>query len=205
MIEVFADIWCPFAHVGLRTVARQRAERGLHTPIVVRAWPLELVNGAPLDAAKTLDHVEELRSEVAPDLFRAFDVDNFPTSTLEALALVARAQRVSPQLGERASFDVRVAMFESGLDISDDVVLARLAGALGIELPDDDDRESVLADWNAGIARGVKGSPHFFCQGRDSFCPSLDISRRPGDAHLTIHTDVARLTEFLDDCFAEEE
>ncbi len=201
MIEVFADIWCPFAHVGLRSVARRRAERGVDLPIVVRAWPLELVNGAPLDAAKTLEHVEELRTQVAPDLFGDFDPQHFPTSTLDALALVARAQRESVALGERASFEVRVALFESGLDISDPIVLDRIATGLGLESPADEDRRSVLTDWSEGQQRGVQGSPHFFCGSLDSFCPSLDISRAPGAEHLTIAADLGRLDTFLDQCF----
>ena len=28
IIEAFADIWCPFAHVGLRAVEEQRARSG---------------------------------------------------------------------------------------------------------------------------------------------------------------------------------
>lgn len=204
MIEVFADIWCPFAHAGLRTVARRRAERGLAVPIVVRAWPLELVNGAPLDPRTTLDHVQELRDQVAPDLFRDFDVDNFPTSTLEALALVERARRESQELAERVSFEVRIALFEAGLDISDPIVLSRLADTFDISMPDDSDRSAVIADWHEGQARGVKGSPHFFCGDLDSFCPSLDISRSPGAAHLTIASDTIGLDRFLDGCFERE-
>ena len=53
VMEVFADIWCPFAHVGLQTIYEQRARNGrADVAIWVRAWPLELVNGAPLDAAR---------------------------------------------------------------------------------------------------------------------------------------------------------
>ena len=36
-IEVFADITCPFTHVGLRRVA---AEFGDQVQVRVRAWPL---------------------------------------------------------------------------------------------------------------------------------------------------------------------
>ena len=46
-IEVFADVLCPFTHVGLRAVAEQRARAGRDDVVIrVRAWPLELVNGA---------------------------------------------------------------------------------------------------------------------------------------------------------------
>ena len=96
-IEVFADIWCPFAHVGLRAIEEQRARAGRRdVAIRVRAWPLELVNGAPLDPAVTKEHADELRDQVAPTLFQGLDVDRFPTSTLEALALANRAYRTRP-------------------------------------------------------------------------------------------------------------
>ena len=50
VIEVFADIWCPFAHVGLLAIAEERIRTGrFDVAIRVRAWPLELVNGVPLD------------------------------------------------------------------------------------------------------------------------------------------------------------
>ncbi len=60
IIEVFADIWCPFAHVGLRAIDEQRAQAGRgDVAIWVRAWPLELVNGAPLDPRTTEEHADD--------------------------------------------------------------------------------------------------------------------------------------------------
>ena len=48
-IEVFADVVCPFTHVGLRRLREERPE-GNATRFLVRAWPLEWVNGTPLAA-----------------------------------------------------------------------------------------------------------------------------------------------------------
>ena len=48
-IEVFADVVCPFTHVGLRRLRGARPE-GNGTKFLVRAWPLEWVNGTPLAA-----------------------------------------------------------------------------------------------------------------------------------------------------------
>lgn len=60
VIELYADVWCQFAYLGLRTVARRREEMGwCHAVLRVRPWPLELVNGAPLDPAITARHVGE--------------------------------------------------------------------------------------------------------------------------------------------------
>src|SRR3546814_18188453 len=42
-IEVFADIWCPFAHLGLRAVAQPRHDLGPgEVPTVGRGWPPEV-------------------------------------------------------------------------------------------------------------------------------------------------------------------
>lgn len=201
VIEVFADIWCPFAHVGLRAAraARERAGRA-DVGLVVRSWPLELVNGEPMSAAKTLEHVHELREFVAPDAFAHFDPDAFPTTTLPALALVARAYGASAELGERATFLVRDALFEDGRDIGDAAVIADLASLLGVGVPDAGDHDQVLADWRAGQERGVKGSPHFFCGELHVFCPALQISRKQHAHGLEVHADVERLRSFLDGC-----
>ncbi len=199
-IEVFADIWCPFAHVGLRAVEEQRALAGRSdVAIWVRAWPLELVNGAPLDPTVTWEHAEALRDQIAPKLFRHLDVGRFPTSTLEALALANRAYRTDLEVGERVSFALRNALFEEGRDISDPVVLQCLAHDLGVAVPDGSDRAAVHIDWDEGKQRGVLGSPHFFCADTDVFCPSLNITKDPIGG-LSVVRDVSRLTAFVERC-----
>lgn len=201
VIEVFADIWCPFSHVGLRMIEEQRARAGRTDMVIwVRAWPLELVNGAPLDAATTRKHAEDLRDQVTPNLFQHLDMERFPSSTIGALALANRAYRTAPEVGERMSLALRNALFEEGLDISEYVVLEHLAHGLGVATPDDADRADVVADWHEGQRRGVLGSPHFFCGETNAFCPSLDIAKHPVDG-VTIVFNATRLTDFLDRCF----
>ena len=203
IIEVFADVWCPFAHVGLRAIEEQRARASRPDVVIrVRAWPLELVNGTPLDPTATKEHADELRDQVAPNLFQGLDVDRFPTSTLDALALAHRAYRSDLQLGERVSFALRDALFEEGRDISDRAVLENLAHDLGVPMPDASDHGGVLADWQEGQHRGVLGSPHFFCDEADVFCPTLDITKDP-IAGLSVVRDTAQLTAFLDRCFEQ--
>jgi len=203
VIEVFADIWCPFAHVGLRAIEEQRARIGRNdVAIRVRAWPLELVNGVPLDPAITWEHANDLREQVAPELFQHVDVDRFPISTLGALAFANRAYRTNLQIGERVSFALRDALFEEGRDISDRTVLEHLAHDLGVVMPDESDRADVVADWHEGERRGVLGSPHFFCGNESVFCPSLNITMDP-DEGVSIVRDVSRLTGFLERCLAQ--
>ena len=202
VIEVFADIWCPFAHVGLRTIHEERAHAGREdVAIWVRAWPLELVNGAPLDASTTAEHVDELRGQVAPDLFRHFDITRFPSSTLDALALANRAYRADRHVGELVSFALRQALFEEAQDVSDGITLQHIAHTFGVTMPDDSDHAGVTADWHEGEGRGVLGSPHFFCGDFDVFCPSLTIVKDPNEGK-SILRNTSRLTDFLARCLA---
>jgi predicted DsbA family dithiol-disulfide isomerase len=164
VIEVYANIWCSFAHVGLRTVIQRRTTLGRDDMALrVRAWPLQLINQRPLDPATTASHVEELRSQVAPYLFAGFDPHQFPRTTLPAPALAAAAYRNDDQTGERVSLALRDALFEHGQDISDPNVLARIADTQGLVGAWPADERHVLSDWDEGRSRGVKGSPHFFC------------------------------------------
>lgn len=203
-IEVFADVWCPFAHVGLRATLRRRSVSGDDSPLRIRAWPLELVNGAPLDPATTAVHVEELRAQVAPELFAGFDAGRFPSTSLPALALSAAAYREGDGVGEAVALSLRDALFEEGRDIADPGVLSEIASAHGVAPLDRGDLGAVLADWRRGQDRGVKGSPHFFCGTRDMFCPSLDISRQEG-GQLVVRRNTQALDDFLDDCWGRLE
>ena len=205
VIEVFADVWCPFTHVGLRAIDEQRIRTDrTDVAIRVRAWPLELVNGAPLDPWVTKEHAEDLRAQVAPNLFRHFDVERFPRSTLDALALANRAYRTGLEVGERVSFALRDLLFEEGCDISERATLEHLAGEYGIDMPEESDHADVIAEWHTGVQRCVLGSPHFFCGSADVFCPSLDITKDP-ERGVSIVRDASRLTEFLERCLARPE
>ena len=199
MIEVFADVVCPFTHVGLTRLAALRSE--LARPDVVfaiRSWPLEWVNGEPVDPSFIAHEVELLRSGVAPDLFTDFRPDMFPASTVPALALTATAYAAAPDLGERVALELRELLFEQGVDIGDRAVLDTLAESHQLTVPDT--IEAVEADYEEGQQRGVLGSPHFFVDGTDTFCPSLDISRPDGD--MRVEFDHAAFDEFTARVFA---
>jgi 2-hydroxychromene-2-carboxylate isomerase len=201
IIEVFADIWCPFAYIGLRMIRDYRDSLGANdTHILVRSWPLELINEEPMNPEKAYNNCSALRDQVAPDAFAGINVEQFPVSTLDALTLIARAYEVDLSLGEAASFKVRDALFEEGKDISDTDVLDKLAEDLGIPHFHDPTYSAVHADWEEGKRRGVIGSPHFFHGTVGTFCPSLQMSKSP-EAGLTIHTDTSRLQDFLQQCF----
>ena len=196
-VEVYADVVCPFTHVGLRAFRAARAAACRSAPILlVRAWPLELVNGAPLEGPTIAPKVAALRASTGVPMFAGFAPGRFPHTSLPALTSVAAAYRAHPELGEAFSVAVRDALFERGEDIADVSVLERLRGALGVPAPEACDERQVQRDWAAGRRRGVLGSPHYFLEdGRDYFCPLLDISHR-GDL-LEIRENEARFAEFL--------
>jgi predicted DsbA family dithiol-disulfide isomerase len=201
IIEVFADVRCPFTHVGLRRFVDRREQ--LHRPDVrlhVLAWPLELVNGEPLDPDLIDEEVAELRTQVAPDLFGGFSRAAIPTTSLPALHLARAAYEQSAAAGERVSLALRWALFEDGRDIADPAVLADIAIDAGVAVGDLSALDAVIDEWREGQRRGVVGSPHFFVSGEGFFCPSLDITRNVSGA-LRIRVDQPSLDAFLGRCF----
>ena len=200
-LEVFADVACPFAHAGLRAFTTYRRERGATAPrLVVRAWPLELVNDSPHSGRHLAPEIVALRAGPAPDLFAGFTAEPFPASSLAALASAAAAYRTGPAHGEAFSLAVRDALWEHGMDIDDPAVLARLRADLEVPDPTSADEASVHADLDEGRRRGVTGSPHFFTEHGDFFCPSLDITKEGGEMRVAFDLDGFR--EFAAAVFA---
>lgn len=197
-VLVFADIVCPFTHVGLNRLFSERDRRSaLDVRIEVRAWPLEIVNGEMLSSSSVVPKIEGLRETVAPDLFAGFDPEVWPSTSLPALELTSLAYAKDLGTGERVSLALRHMLFEEGVDVSDDGVLANIAAEHGIARPSYPTR--ALAEFEEGRQRGVKGSPHFFCDGYEGFCPTLSI-KATGDGY-DIAYDGERLGEFMDAVF----
>ena len=201
-IEVFADIGCPFTHVGLRRFAARRDELGRDDVVLwVRSWPLEVVNGRPLDPEFIAEEVDDLRSQLGPGDFTSFDPARFPATSLPALALSAAAYVADPRIGERVSLELRDLLFEQARDVADRELLAEVAARYELGSVDLEDHEAVLAEHAEGARRGVVGSPHFFTPGGDFFCPSLDVSR-DAHGHLRISADPDGFDAFVTSCLA---
>lgn len=197
-VEVFADVACPFAHVSLRRLRVARSERDSDSELVVRAWPLELVNGLPLDPHHVANEIDDLRDQIVPDLFTAFEERSFPLTSIPAFGLAHVAYETSVEIGEQVSVAIRDALFEEGRPIGDPQVLAEIAARYGLSTPDPEAAlASTVADWEAGRSRGVQGSPHFFVADVGEFCPALRIEKRAGGG-LHIERDEDRLHAFLD-------
>ncbi len=201
VIEVFADVACPFTHVGLVRFVERRAELGRDdVRLRVRAWPLEVVNGQPLDPHFIAEEVADIRAQVDPALFAGFREEAFPATSMPALALTAAAYARDLPTGEAVALELRQLLFEQGLDIADEAVLARVAARHGVEA-DLDASGPVMADHAEGVDRGVIGSPHFFTPTGGFFCPSLDVGRDEG-GELHVSFDPAGFDRFVAGCFA---
>ena len=182
VVEVFADVSCPFAHVGLRVSSNTgRWCRRDDLVLRVRAWPLELVNGSPLDPAIDRDTCRRSSaSRSHPISSAASTLDAFPESSLDALG-TGGGRLSKPAIASENGSAWRCAMPSS----------KRAATSVTRGTPSDRGRTGhrgsrpgcgrpVIADWEEGKRRGVRGSPEFFVKGRGYFCPTLDITRVGG-------------------------
>ncbi len=200
-LSVFADLWCPFAYVGLVAASVHCADTERGVQLTIRSWPLELVNGTPLAEEKTYVNATALRTSVAPELFSGIDHWSYPTSTLAALSLAAKASTVDLELGRAVSMHLRHRLFEDGADLSCDEELTAVAEKFGVKR-DARDLDLVRRDYDDGIALGVNGSPHFFCDtGADLFCPTLDL-KRDESGTLQVTMMMGRLERFIATCAA---
>jgi predicted DsbA family dithiol-disulfide isomerase len=195
-IEVYADIACPFAHVGLRSLTAERDARAPEVALRVRSWPLEWVNNGAHDPDHASFVVDALRASVAPDLFAGFDPATYPCSTISALGLVSVAYLEGDDVGGKMSLALRDAVFEQGRALDDPNELRAIAHEFGLEVPAPALAVAVVrTDWERGRSRHVQGSPHFFLGERSWFCPSLRIGRGANGFDITV--DRAGLEDFL--------
>ncbi len=196
VVEVFADITCPFTHVGLKRVVEHVEEMRRPAIVLVRAWPLEWVNGTPLKIEAVAEKAEILGEQLEVEDFSGLDQTHWPSTTLPALDLAAAAYEVDAHTGLEVSMELRAALFEQGLDISDPVVLDRIGDAHGGLRAGPRSRDAVQADYDDGKQRGVRGSPHFWVETDEFFCPALDLGH-DDEGHLTAHFDPVGLAAFF--------
>lgn len=200
VIEIFADMLCPFAHVGIHRVLEARLDRrGSEPPLWIRAWPLETINDGAFDPQLLIDEITALRASVAPDLFTGFNPDTFPTTAMPAFAAAAAAYRKAPWAGEAVSIDLRNRLWEHGQNIADPGVIAEACAPYDVTV-EPRDGDSVAADHVDGVARGVIGSPYFFAGDTGFFCPAFNVSRDDGGFHVV--PDEERFGAFIDTVLA---
>src|SRR4051812_12342997 len=133
VIDVFADVACPFTHVGLKSFVARRAALGRDDVVLrVRAWPLEIVNGHPLDPGDVAEEIDALRQQMGSTLFAGFTQESFPATSLPAMAVASAAYGHGLVIGERVSLKLRDMLFEQGIPIADIDVLRDVAAEHGI-------------------------------------------------------------------------
>lgn len=194
-IEVFAEITCPFAYVGIRHVVEYLTDLDEPVDVVLRAWPLEWVNGTTLAFDGVETKAAALCEQLDVDLFTDLRSDTWPSSTVAAHCLTSAAYEVDAATGLAVGAALRTLTFEDGADIGDLDVLASVASTHDVEFDPQDDT-AVRAEYADGQRRGVQGSPHYFVGSDDFFCPALDIGK-DADDHLLARFDPSGLARFL--------
>ncbi|MCP3935786.1 MAG: disulfide bond formation protein DsbA [Actinomycetia bacterium] len=194
-LEVFADISCPFTHVGLKKVVGELDHLEHEVDVVVRAWPLEWVNGEVFPPDVMRVKVDAIGGHLGAEYFAGFDEQTWPNTTLGALNLAAKAYEVGITKGLAVSLALREAVFEQGLDIGRPEVLAEIASEFALEAPSSEASAAVTADYEEGQRRSVKGSPEFWIDGQAFFCPSLTIGH--DDDGLTAEFDPSGIDTLL--------
>lgn len=206
VIEIVADLVCPWCYLGLKRLERALAMRPGRQPRVV--WRPFLLNpdapaeGIPLplylSAASGGDPnrvIANLLRAAAPDdgLFDYARIDVMPNS-IDAHRLVqwAGRRRGDETLQLRLVAALYRGYFGFGRDIARHAILAELATDVGIDqtearefLAGDDDRLTVLKDHHRVRNLGIKGVPCFIVDSRyalsgaqepEVFLPLLDLS-----------------------------
>lgn len=196
MIEVFADNNCPFTHVGLKVIVGEIDSQNIPVNLRVRAWPLEWVNGSPIDVDGVAAKVAALEAELGLDDFSGFRRDRWPYTTLPALNLADAAYQRDAATGFAVSLLLRRLLFEEGQDISDQQVLADTADDFALPRPSTAATAGVHADYDEGKRRGVRASPDVWVEGCEFFCPSLDIGHDV-EGNLTALFDDDGIREFV--------
>jgi hypothetical protein len=119
-IEVFADMICPFPHVGLRRLREVRWTADRRVAVRIRAWPLEWINGAALAPDVVARGDRKSARDRRAGAVRRFRSRHVPVG-IHSEGTGSRPPRMGldDPTGEAVSLALRDALFEEGIDISD--------------------------------------------------------------------------------------
>jgi predicted DsbA family dithiol-disulfide isomerase len=173
-IQVWSDLLCPFAYVGLVRLRRARTRLELDGSVHVehRTFPLELFNGPHPRRGTDSEAVGlgQIEPEAEFRLWSAAD-DLYPHTVLLAAEAVHAATAQSLTAGEELDFALRRAFWTQSHSISHRQVIIDVAGelpaglldvdALAAALDDGRHRAAVMADYAVSQTDAVDGSPTF--------------------------------------------
>jgi predicted DsbA family dithiol-disulfide isomerase len=193
VVTVFADLWCPFAHIAIHRLHTTRERLGLtgRVHFDVHAFPLELLNGEPSPRTGTDSEAAGLgRLEPAAgwQLWQAKDY-LFPSTTLPALEAVIAAKAQGLPAAEQLDRALRRAFWAESRCVSNRAVIMAAAASTGVvdtaalaeALDDGRARSALSADAALSATERVTCSPHLFLpDGTDLANPGIEV-RWEGD------------------------
>jgi predicted DsbA family dithiol-disulfide isomerase len=171
-VQVWSDLLCPFAYVGLLRFYRSRTKLGLDDTVRVehRSFPLELFDGPhPRRGTDTeavgLGRIEpeaQFRIWTEPD-------DRYPHTVLLAAEAVIAAGAQSHAAGEALDLALRKAFWTHSRSISHRAVILEVAAEAGpvdvallaTALDDGRHRADLMADFAVAQTDAITGSPTF--------------------------------------------
>jgi predicted DsbA family dithiol-disulfide isomerase len=169
-IQVWSDLLCPFAYVGILRLRRARERLGLDVALEHHTFPLELFDGPhPRRGTDTeavgLGQIEpeaQFRVGTEPD-------DRYPHTVLLAAEAVHAASAQSVRAGETLDLALRRAFWTHSRSISHRQVILEVAGeqagidvdALAAALDTGRHRADVMADFAVSQTDAIAASPTF--------------------------------------------
>ena len=169
-IQVWSDLLCPFAYVGILRLRRARERLGLDVSLEHHTFPLELFNG-PHPRRGTDTEAVGL-GQIEPEAhFRVWTEpdDRYPHTVLLAAEAVHAASAQSLRAGEELDLALRQAFWTHSRSISHRQVILDVAGqlagvdveALAAALDTGRRRADVMADFAVAQTDAIAGSPTF--------------------------------------------
>jgi len=170
-IEVWSDLLCPFAYVGLLRLRRARERLGLSDVLLEHhTFPLELFDGPHPRRGTDTEAVGlgQIEPEAGFRVWTAAD-DLYPHTVLLAAEAVHAASAQSLTAGEELDLALRRAFWAESrsichrqviLDVAAGVPQVDVAG-LAAALDDGRHRKQVMADFAVASTDAIPGSPTF--------------------------------------------
>lgn len=198
-IVVFADLGCPWAHVGVHRLHAARKRVGRSVSIDVRVFPLEIINSQPTPFRGLQNEIPVL-SEMEPDAgweLWAGDATTWPVTTLLSMEAVEAAKEQGLDASAQLDHALRRALFGESRCISmRHVILEVAASCTGVDVPalaaalDDGRARRSMLDGYRTAADAIQGSPHYFlADGTSSHNPGVDFHWDKAQHRIVIDCD----------------
>ena len=184
-IEVWSDLLCPFAYVGLLRLRRSRERLGLDVKIEHHTFPLELLDGPHPRRGTDTEAVGlgQIEPEAGFRVWTAAD-DRYPHTVLLAAEAVHAASAQSLTGGEELDLALRRAFWTQSRSISHRLVILDIAatvpevdvGELTAALDDGRHRKQVMADFAVASTDAIPASPTLrFADGTTVTNPGIQV------------------------------